>query len=104
MDYQRIGLILALALIVLLLARTLRNRNKDQTSAISLDDLLLGDDGKMSKAAIVMLGSFGLTSWVILYLTLNDKLTDIIFGAYLTAWVVPTVAKLIKAGQPDASA
>jgi len=95
MDYERIGLICLLALIALLVMRALMRRNKDEKSLISLDDLLVGDDGKLSKAASVMFGAFLLTSWVILYQTLNKTLTDVTFAAYLTAWVAPAVTKLI---------
>jgi len=95
MDYERIGLICLLALIALLVMRALMRRSKDDKSLISLDDLLVGDDGKLSKAASVMFGAFLLTSWVILYQTLNKTLTDVTFAAYLAAWVAPTVTKLI---------
>lgn len=103
MNFGRHGMILVLALAVLLIMWALERRNKSAHSQISLDDLLIGDDGKMSKAATVMFGSFALTTWVVVYLTINDKLTDIIFGAYLTAWVFPVVANILKGPQvlPD---
>lgn len=100
MNFGRHGMILVLALAVLLIMWALERRNKNAHSNISLDDLLIGDDGKMSKAAAVMFGSFALTTWVVVYLTINDKLTDLIFGAYLAAWVAPSVTKLIKGNPP----
>lgn len=93
---QQLILIAGLLIILLILVHSLRARDRDQVSPIKLDDLLLGDDGKISKAAIVMLGSFALTSWVIFYLTVQGKLTDILFGAYLTAWVAPVVTRILK--------
>jgi hypothetical protein len=86
-------------LAVLMLMRGLLNRSKSGASKINIDDLLIGVDGKISKAAAVMMGSFFVTSWVVMYQALNHSLTDVTFGAYIAAWVVPTVAAIIK-GQP----
>lgn len=84
-----------LALIVVALGWGLMRRNKLVSSAIDLDDLLLGEDGKLSKAAAVMMGAFVLTSWIMIKLTLTDKLTEGYFMAFLGAWVAPTVTRLI---------
>ena len=84
-----------LGVVVILAYFTLRARSRSGASAINLDDLLLGEDGKVSKAAAVMMGSFAGTTWVIVYLTLCDKLTEGYFAAYLAAWVAPSVTKLI---------
>lgn len=92
-----------LAIVVLLIIWTLIRRSRSATSGIDLDDLLLGDDGKVSKAAAVMFGAFGLTTWVIIYLTINDKLSDSYFTAYLAAWVAPTVARIIKGSDAPTS-
>jgi len=96
MSFGRHGMLLVLALLVLLIMWALARRNKNQASKISLDDLLIGDDGKMSSPKAVMFGSFAMTTWTIIYLTINDKLTETYFGAYLAAWVVPAVTALIK--------
>jgi hypothetical protein len=81
----------------------LERRNKSSVSKINLDDLLLGDDGKISKGAFVLLGSFILTSWVIIFQTINSTLSDTVFGLYVGSWIVPTVTKLIKGTPPGAS-
>lgn len=99
MSFGRHGMILVLALAVLTIMWVLERRNKSVASRISLDDLLIGDDGKMSKPAAVMFGSFALTTWVIVYLTINDKLTEVIFTAYVAAWVIPSVANIVKGRQ-----
>lgn len=92
---------LILALIVLALVKSILKRDRSMTSRISLEDLLLGDDGKISKAASVMLGSFACTTWMMVYLAMNDKMTEGYFAAYLAAWVIPTVTKLIKGPMPS---
>lgn len=93
-----------LAIAVLLILWTLERRSKSNESKFHFDDLLLDENGKTSKAACVMFGSFGVTTWCIVYLAANDKLTEGYFGAYLTAWVAPIVANIIKGRQePPAS-
>jgi hypothetical protein len=85
---------LAVAIIVILWV--LERRNKNSKSPINLDDLIIGDDGKVSKAAFVMFGSFVVTSWVVVFQVLNKTLTDTTFSAYVLAWVAPVVTKLIR--------
>jgi hypothetical protein len=84
-----------LLLVVLLILRALYHRSKDRHSKFYLDDLLIGDDDRASKPAIVMFGSFVLTSWVVVFQTLNKTLTDLTFAAYVSAWVVPAVARIL---------
>lgn len=88
--------VLAIALVVLVILRLLIQRDKNTGSQLNLDDLLLGDDGKMSKAACVMLGAFLVTTWMMIYLTLQDKMTEGYLGIYAAAWIAPTVTRLIK--------
>jgi hypothetical protein len=96
MSFSRHGMFAILAIALLLVMWALERRDRNTASKILLDDLLIGEDGKMSKAAAVMFGSFALTTWTIVYLTINDKLTETYFGAYLAAWVAPSVARIIK--------
>lgn len=88
-----------LVLLVVTIARTLLRRDKDGASKINLEDLLLGDDGKLSKAAIVMLGAFAMTTWMMVYLTLTGKMTEGYFTAYSAAWIAPVVVRLIVNGK-----
>jgi len=94
---SHIALIAVLAVILVAVLFTLFRRDRSAHSAIDLEDLLIGEDGKLSKAACVMLGSFLMTTWVIVYLTYTGKLTEGYFTAYLATWVAPTVARLFKA-------
>ncbi len=87
------GAALALGLIAILIS--LRRRTQQAGNGYALGDLLMGDDGKASKAAHVMFGSFFITSWIVVYAALSGKLSDLMFGAYLAAWVTPAVTKLI---------
>jgi hypothetical protein len=91
----RNGMLLAFAVAIWLLWRGLLKRSRAADSRIYLDDLLIGDDGKMSKPAAVMFGSFIVTSGIMVYLTYMSKLTEGYFTAYLLAWVAPSVTRLI---------
>lgn len=94
MTYKAL-MLAALAVLLVVAVISLRRRDRCSSSPLKLEDLLLGDDGRLSKAAAVMMGAFALTSWAIAYLALNDKLTEGYFAAYLGAWVAPTVTALI---------
>lgn len=96
-DYQKAALIVALLIVVLLIARALLRSNQSGASQINLEDLLIGEDGKTSKAAAVMFGAFALSTWIMVNLTITGRLTEGYFTAYLGAWVAPTVARLIFA-------
>lgn len=100
-DYQKAALTLALVVVVLLIARALLRSNRSDASQINLEDLLIGDDGKTSKAAAVMFGAFGLSTWILVNLTVTGRLTEGYFTAYLGAWVAPTVARLIFSKPTD---
>ena len=90
---------IVLALLVLFLTWILMRRHRCAASGLNFDDLLLGDDGKLSKAAAVMMGAFVCTTWLMVYLALVGKMTEGYLIAYLGAWVAPTVTKLIT-GRP----
>lgn len=94
-----------LALLVALLALLLwlYRRDRAVASALQLDDFLLGDDGKASKSALVMYVALAVSSYVVVLYTVRGTLTDLLFGAYLAAWVAPTVTKLISSGAQPAA-
>jgi hypothetical protein len=93
---SHIVLIAVLAIVLLALLFTLLRSDRSSCSKIDLEDLLLGADGKLSRGAAVLLGSFLMTTWVIVYLTYTGKLTEGYFTAYLATWVAPTIALLFK--------
>jgi len=88
-----------LACVTLLILWTLERRNKSAASAFSFDDLLT-ENGKTSKAACVMMGAFAFSTWCMVYLVVNDKMTEAYFGLYLGVWATPAVAKIIKGDGP----
>lgn len=95
-----VALLVALAVMV-----SLRRMHNDPTSTFDLRDLLM-ENGRVSKAAAVMMGSFAATTWAFVYLTLSGKLTEGLFGLYAATWIAPVISRLIKsngaAQQPEA--
>lgn len=94
-DLTRAGMLMLLVIIVALLVWGLLRRDKLIDSRIDLDDLLIGEDGKLSKASAVMMGAFAVTTWGMAYMWINKTMTEGFFLAYLSAWVAPTVTVLI---------
>lgn len=76
-----------------------RRLNKREDNTFEILDLLM-ENGHISKAAVVMMGSFALTTWMMITLTLKDKLTEGYLGIYVAAWITPVVVRLIT-GSPS---
>jgi preprotein translocase subunit SecG len=102
MNPTKILMIVALVLVIVAIVFVLMRRDRSSTSAINLEDLLIGDDGKLSKAAAVMMGAFAMTTWLMVYLALNGKMTEGYLAIYVGAWIAPTVTRLIMVKPPEA--
>ena len=74
---------------------SLFKRSRAPESKIHLDDLLLGDDGKIARSAVVMMGSFVFTTWMMVYLLASGKMTEGYVGLYLASWVAPALTNRI---------
>lgn len=96
----KLGMVVALVLIIFLIMFMLWRRDRDAHSMINLEDLLIGEDGKLSKAAAIMMGAFAFTTWMMGYLTLMGKMTEGYAAIYVGAWITPTVVKLITGPRP----
>lgn len=59
---------------------------------------LLMSNGRVSKISCLVMGAFGVTSWLMLELTVHNKMTEGYFGLYCTAWVAPLITQLMNAG------
>jgi hypothetical protein len=93
--HEKVIAIVVLSTVVGGILRSLIARDKDKDSKVSFDDLLLDPDGRMSKSAVVMYGSFLMTTWMMIYLTMTGKVTETYFGIYGAFWITPSVTKLI---------
>jgi len=70
---------------------SLFRRSRARDSKIHLDDLLLGEDGKISRSAVVMMGSFMFSTWMMTYLLATGKMTEGYLGLFLASWVAPAL-------------
>ena len=95
MNYTKTLMVAALIAVIIGVVLALVRRDRSAISAVNLEDLLLGDDGKLSKAAAVMMGAFAMTTWLMVYLALNNKMTEGYLAIYVGAWIAPTVTRLI---------
>lgn len=61
---------------------------------------LLMENGKVSKSSAVFMGTFAVTSWVMISLTLDGKMTEGYLGAYGAMWVAPIISRMFSNRQP----
>lgn len=71
-------------------------RSRGVVSRIQLEDLLLGDDGRISNSKFLLLCSWVMATWLIIYLAVSGQLTEGYFGLYIGAFVAPSVAQALK--------
>ena len=84
-SWDLLGVVMALTIIVGLL----KVHRSDKYKNIDLMDLLIdSDSNKLSDSKFRLNMAFVLTSFVLIYLTLNGKLTEWYVTAFLGAWVV----------------
>jgi hypothetical protein len=61
----------------------------------NLLDLLIEND-KVSKVSCLVMGSFFVTSWIMVDLQAHGKMTEGFLGLYAGAWVAPLIARLFN--------
>ena len=88
-------IVLAIAVFLITVAAIRLHQRADND--FNILDLLM-ENGRVSKAAVVMMGAFSLTSWMMVELTLIGKMAEGYFGLYAAAWIAPVVVKLITQG------
>lgn len=83
----------ALLIVALAVAWSFYRAQKDRTITFNLLDLII-ENGRVSKLACVFMGAFAVSSWVVIKVALDGKMTEGLFMAYGTVWVAPIIAKL----------
>lgn len=94
---------LLFVLVALLVWRALRRFTADETrKSFDVADLWM-ENGHVSKQAVLLLGSWGGTTWAFLYVTLTTKFDSSTLGPYTTflltyggLWVSPLLARIVK--------
>jgi hypothetical protein len=90
-------MVIALSIFVVLIVVAGISLHRRPDNDFNVLDLLM-ENGHVSKAAVVMMGAFSLTSWMMVELTLIGKMTEGYFGLYAAAWIAPVVVKLVTQG------
>lgn len=82
-----------LLIVALAVAWSLYRAHRIIGNSFNLMDLLM-ENGRVSRLACVFLGSFGVTSWIMIRLTLDGKMTEGYLTAFGALWIIPITAKL----------
>lgn len=89
------GVMLAvLGVAALLVVFSFWRAHRDTLAQFNAFDLIM-ENGRVSKIALAFMVAFAVTTWVIVYLALRDKLTEGYLTSYGVMWVAPLVAKVV---------
>lgn len=97
LDWMVVVLILVLVTIIYVFYRAQRD---ESFITFNLYDLIM-ENGRLSRNGVVMMGAFALTSWMMINLTLNGKITEGYLLAYGSMWVAPGItARIVNGAVP----
>ena len=68
--------------------------HKNPNVNFSLFDLVM-ENGRASKVGVAFMVTLGVTTWVIVDLTIKGKMSEGFLGIYGSMWVTPLVARVI---------
>jgi hypothetical protein len=85
----------SLLIIGLVVAWSIYRAHRNPAYEFSFFDLLM-DNGRLSRLAFVFMGSFLVSSWIMIRLTFDGKMSEGLFMAYGTVWVAPIIARLFS--------
>lgn len=83
-----------LAAIVVLITWSFYRLHRDPNTDFNVLDLLM-ENGRVSKISCAFLAAFGITSWIMVKLTLDGKMTEGYLGLYGSMWVGPLIARVV---------
>ncbi len=83
----------SLLIITLVVAWSLYRAHRNPAYEFNFFDLLM-ENGKLSRIACVFIGSFAVSSWIMIRTTMDGKMTEGLFTAFGVIWVAPICAKL----------
>lgn len=92
----------ALLIFALMLMWSFYRAQKDPATSFDLFDLIR-ENGRLSKIAVAFMVLLGASSWIMIRLTLDGKLSEGYFALYGTMWVGPVIAKMFSAPPPPSS-
>lgn len=93
-----------LAIAVLAVAVSFWRAHKNPEFEFSAFDLIM-ENNRISRLAFAFMSVLGVTTWIMIDLQVNGKMTEGYLGLYGTMWVFPLVAKVVfnQATMPSSS-
>jgi hypothetical protein len=89
------------AIAMLLVIWSFYHAQRDPSNNFNLFDLII-DGGKVSRIGFAYLVGLLVSSWVLIKMVENEaRNIDVVFSAYLAAWVIPIVSKLFSPPAPS---
>ena len=83
----------ALLIVSLVILWSFYRAQRDPEFHFDLFDLLM-ENGKVSRLAFAFMCTLGVTSFLMIRLTIDQRMTEGYFGLYSAAWIAPIIAKL----------
>ena len=87
---------------ILVVIWSIYRAQRDKNFQFDLFDLIM-ENGRVSKVAVAFMITLAVTSWIVLRMTIDGKMNELIFGAYGAMWVAPIIAKLFSQPQNSTS-
>lgn len=87
-------MLMVLGVAALVMLATFWRAHRDALAQFNAFDLIM-ENGRVSRIAVCFMVAFAVTTWIVVYLTVRDKMTEGLFLAYGGMWVAPLVAKLV---------
>lgn len=85
-------MLVGIACLVWVIYRAQRNTGNQ----FDLFDLVMAD-GKLSRVSVAFMTTLVATTYIMLRLTMDGKLTEGYFAAYSAAWIAPLISKMFTA-------
>lgn len=83
----------ALLIVALVILWSFYRAQRDPDFRFDLFDLLM-ENGKVSRIAFAFMCTLGCTTFLMVRLTIDGKMTEGYFGLYSASWIAPIIAKL----------
>jgi hypothetical protein len=98
MQFQPMQIILAVGILVML--ASVWRAHRTQGFEFNAFDLIMSG-GRVDKIAVSFMLVLILSSWIMLDLQINGKMTEGYLGIYVGAWIAPLVSKVVVGDKND---
>jgi hypothetical protein len=86
-------MVIVLMIVVGLIAFSFWKAHKNPNIEFNFFDLLM-ENGRLSKVSCIVLGAFTMHTWIMVRLTLDEKITEGYLTTYAGVWAAPLIAKM----------